>query len=76
MIIRKITVGNDYKNGMAYVVGQKVLKDCNIHHIKHNNHGNIDIYIVNKDKETTIWKTLTVGMPIVIEYDMDKFLEE
>ena len=52
MVIRKISVGPDYKNGaMHYILGQKVLNDTQeIYLIKYDNlKQSIKIYIINSN---------------------------
>jgi hypothetical protein len=74
MVIRKISIGPDYKNGaMHYLLGQKVLNDTQeIHLIKHDSvRQSIKIYIINKKKEIVLWKEFNQTVPISVEYNID-----
>lgn len=71
-IIRKISIGPDYKSGaMHYITGQRVLNDTYIIHlIKFNNTSqSIEIWIESKD-EIVLWKEFTHTVPISIEYNI------
>ena len=70
-IIRKISIGSDYKNdAMHYIVGQDVLggryQICEI--IK--TYPSVLIYIL-KDGEIFMWKSFNSNMPISIEYNIN-----
>jgi hypothetical protein len=70
-IIRKISIGSDYKNdAMHYIVGQDVLggkyQICEI--IK--TEPSVLIYIL-KDGEIFMWKSFNSNMPIAIEYNIN-----
>lgn len=69
-IIRKIAIGPDYKQAMAYQVGQVVLTDYVIHDIKQNNDGSLDVYICKGD-EVIQWKSFSNTVPVSIEYKID-----
>ena len=74
MLIRKISVGPDYKGGaMHYIVGQKVLGDTQeIHLISHDdNNQSIKIYIVNDRNEVVLWKEFNNTLPVAIEYNIN-----
>ncbi len=43
-VIRKVSIGHDYRNCMNYVVGQRVLKTYLIHLIKKNSSGEVEIF--------------------------------
>lgn len=69
--IRKISIGNDYKESMHYVVGQSVLdKTYDIHTINQLDSGSIQIWIV-KEGEIILWKSISESMPKVLEYRID-----
>lgn len=71
MVIRKISVGPDYKNSMHYTVGQLVLgNNYTIHLIKTDDLGNVLIYIENKD-EVVLWKTINANMPYILEANIE-----
>lgn len=70
-MIRKVSIGGDYKSAMNYIVGQQVLKESYvIHHISKTDNGSIVIYI-EKNKEVFMWKEFHNTMPISIEYNID-----
>jgi len=70
-IIRKVSIGNDYKSSMNYVVGQSVLKLYVIHLIKKNNNGEVEIFIEHENGEIYLWKSVNVTMPFSIEYNIN-----
>lgn len=71
MIIRKISVGTDYKTAMNYIVGQSVLGGTHIiHHIARTDDGSFVVYI-EKDKEIVMWKNFSSTMPISIEFNIE-----
>lgn len=71
-IIRKISVGPDYKSGsMHYVVGQEVLGGSNkISRITREDVDEFLVWIENQDQEVTVWKAF-IGMPVSVEFDID-----
>lgn len=72
MIIRKISIGPDYKGGaMHYLVGQTVLKSYKIVNILSNeDESRFDIWI-QKGNEIFLWKSFNHSMPTSIEYNID-----
>ncbi len=70
-VIRKISIGSDYKNdAMHYSVGQEVYGGhtiCDI--ISNENKGDYLIYI-EKNKEVIPWKKFNKNMAIAIEFDL------
>lgn len=71
MLVRKIAVGPDYKNGaMFYVVGQPVLNGSHRIHLIRHNLPDIEVYIENDLGEVLLWKRFT-NMPCSIEYNID-----
>ena len=72
MLIRKISIGSDYKDSaMHYVVGQDVLNgNYRIHHIRQNDDRSILIWI-EKEKEIYLWKHFRETMPISIESNLN-----
>jgi hypothetical protein len=71
-IIRKISIGHDYKNNaMHYIVGQDVLNGayqiCEI--LKTSDNG-VRIYILKGD-EIFLWKSFNENMPMSIEYNIN-----
>lgn len=72
-IIRKISVGPDYKSGsMHYVVGQSVLGGNYVidRILRSKERDEFSVWIKSNDSEVLIWKTF-VGMPVCIEFDID-----
>lgn len=74
MSIRKLTIGPDYKSGMHYVVGMKVMKGYEISSIILNK-GEYEVWITNSHNETALYKSFTKDMPVSVEYNVDHFLE-
>lgn len=72
MIIRKVSVGADYKNAMNYMHGQSVLQgNYVIHLIKQDvSSGDIEIFI-ERNNEVVLWKKINGNMPFIIEYNID-----
>lgn len=72
-IIRKISVGADYKNGaMHYIVGQEVLGGSHkIHHIGKNDFTEDYEIWIESHNEIRKWKGFTDNMPISIEYNIE-----
>ena len=70
-LIRKISVGADYKTAMHYIVGQDVLDGTHkIHHIsKSATTGDYEIWI-EKDNEIKKWKNFE-GMPVSTENNIN-----
>lgn len=71
MVIRKVTIGNDYKNGMNYHVGQLVLNNTHtIHCIKYEG-SDLLIYIENAEREIMQWKSFNSTVPKSIEFNIN-----
>ena len=70
-IIRKISIGSDYKNeAMHYSLNQKVYgghEICDI--IQDESDSSYNIYI-KKDNEVMPWKKFNSNMAISVEYDL------
>ena len=73
MLIRKVSVGLDYKAAMHYIVGQDVLSNSNkIHLIRYDEKSqSYKIYIINQKEEVVLWKEFNSGMPVTIEYNIN-----
>lgn len=69
-VIRKLSVGIDYKNCMVYIIGQKVLNnEYEIALIKQiEKTGKINIYIMNELSQVLLWKEFSETVPVSIEY--------
>ena len=70
-LIRKISIGPDYKTSMHYVVGQEVLdKSYVIETIRVVDGGSIQIWI-GKNSEVILWKSFNETIPKVIEFNIN-----
>jgi len=71
-IIRKISVGPDYKDAMHFQVGQSVIKGKAIIDtiLKNPINGQIDIH-VKSDDEIHLWKSINSTVPTSLEYDIE-----
>jgi len=71
-VVRKISIGSDYKNeAMHYSVGQTVYgghEICNILLDKKDSSYNI---FIKKNKEILPWKKFNSNMAISVEYDLE-----
>jgi hypothetical protein len=70
-MIRKISIGVDYKDAMHYTVGQ-FMRGQTIHAIKQVDSKHYEIYITDSDKVTFLWKSI-INVPVVVEYDIEAF---
>jgi len=69
-LIRKITVGKDYKiDAMHYSVGQEVYGGHTISDILEED-GSFKIFIT-KNKEILPWKHFNSNMAVSVEYNLD-----
>ena len=71
-IIRKISIGSDYKNeAMHYAVGQPVYGGHTINSITlDESDSSYNIYI-KKENEVMPWKKFNSNMAISVEYDLE-----
>jgi len=71
-IIRKISIGADYKNeAMHYSLGQQVYGGHEISHILFNSKDNSYNVHIKKGDEVLPWKKFNSNMAISIEYDLE-----
>lgn len=76
-LIRKITVGSEYKNdAMHFTVGKQVaknwkMKDFILKEIIETEKG-YELYII-KDDEVLPWKSFNHQMALSVEYDIDSY---
>ena len=71
-IIRKISIGSDYKNdAMHYSVGQQVYGGHIISDILHDNYTNSYSIFIKKQDEVMPWKKFNSNMAISVEYDLE-----
>lgn len=70
MIIRKVTIGPDYKSGMNFVIGGPVGGGNTIHAIKRLSDGSVEVYVINEVGEVRFWKMFNHTVPIHLEFDL------
>jgi hypothetical protein len=72
-LIRKISVGSDYKTAMHYIVSQSVLGGSHFIHAIINDSATdrIKIFISNEKSEIVLWKEFSYSVPISIEFNID-----
>ena len=70
-MIRKISIGSDYKNAMHYTKGQP-FNVTTIHVIRKVSDNHYEIYLKDNEGVVFLWKDI-VNMPCVIEYDLKSF---
>ena len=71
-IVRKISIGSDYKNdAMHYAVGQNVYGGHTITAILHDQKSNSYVIYIKKEDEVMPWKNFNSNMAISIEYDIE-----
>ena len=69
-LIRKISIGRDYKdNAMHYQIGQEVYGNHVLTNILEKD-TDYEIYI-KKNKEVLLWKSFNKNMGISVEYNLD-----
>lgn len=71
-IIRKISIGSDYKNeAMHYAVGQQVYGGHIISDILFQDEDDSYNIYIKKNKEILPWKKFNGNMAISVEYDLE-----
>ena len=71
-IIRKISIGADYKNdAMHYSIGQQVYGGHIINNIVFDEKDNSYNIYIKKQEEVMPWKKFNSNMAISIEYDLE-----
>ena len=71
-IVRKISIGSDYKNdAMHYAVGQNVYGGHTITAILHDQKANSYSIYIKKEDEVMPWKKFNSNMAISVEYDLE-----
>lgn len=70
-MIRKLSLGRDYKDAMHYTVGQSFGRNT-IDAIRQVHPEHYEIFIQDEDGNVFVWKSI-VNMPVVIEYDIKGF---
>jgi len=73
MVIRKLSIGPDYKSGaIHYFVGQEILGGSHtIHLIKHNKGSDTLQIWIKKGNEIFLWKEYNHTMPVSLEYNIN-----
>ena len=70
-LIRKISIGPNYKEAMHYIVGATCLRETHvISDIKNTSSGVYEIWIGNDNSELQLWKKLE-GMPLSVEFHVE-----
>lgn len=70
-VIRKISIGSDYKNdAMHYSVGQEVYGGHKIAYITVDEKNDSYYIYIKKNNEVLPWKRFNSNMAISIEYDL------
>ena len=70
-VIRKISIGSDYKNdAMHYSIGQEVYGGHNISNILFDDKDNSYNIYITKNKEILPWKKFNENMAVSVEYDL------
>lgn len=70
-MIRKISIGVDYKDAMHYMVGQNFGRNT-IEVIRKISAQHYEIWIRTEDNEVVLWKEV-VNAPVVVEMDIKAF---
>ena len=71
-IIRKISIGADYKNdAMHYSIGQQVYGGHIINNIMFDEKDNSYNIYIKKHEEVMPWKKFNSNMAIPVEYDLE-----
>ncbi len=71
-IIRKISIGADYKNdAMHYSIGQQVYGGHIINNIMFDENDNSYNIYIKKQDEVMPWKKFNSNMAISVEYDLE-----
>ena len=71
-VIRKISIGSDYKNeAMHYSVCQQVYGGHEIAYILFNEQDNSYNIYIKKNNEVMPWKKFNSNMAISVEYDLE-----
>jgi len=71
-VIRKISIGSDYKNdAMHYAISQQVYGGHTISHILFNKEEQSYNIFIKKEDEVLPWKKFNSNMAISVEYDLE-----
>lgn len=71
-VIRKISIGSDYKNdAMHYSIAQVVYGGHEISHILFDEEDRSYNIYIKKEEEVMPWKKFNANMAISVEYDLE-----
>ena len=71
-VVRKISIGSDYKNdAMHYAVGQQVYGGHTISAILYSEDDSSYSIYIKKKNEVMPWKKFNSNMAISVEYDLE-----
>ncbi len=71
-VIRKISIGSDYKNdAMHYSVGQQVYGGHEIAYILFEEQDKSYSIYIKKNDEVLPWKKFNKNMAVAVEYDLE-----
>ncbi len=71
-MIRKVSIGSDYKAAMHYVLGQSVLgENYTIHLIQVDEKSRNTKIWIEANNEVVLWKEFSSSMPMSIEYNIN-----
>ena len=71
-VIRKISIGSDYKNdAMHYSIAQVVYGGHEISHILFDEEDRSYNIFIKKEEEVMPWKKFNSNMAISVEYDLE-----
>jgi hypothetical protein len=71
MVIRKVSIGTDYKSSMNYIVGQSVINGAHLIYDIIKTDDSITIWIENENSEVVKWKSISITTPHTIEYNIN-----
>ena len=72
LMIRKVSIGSDYKAAMHYVLGQSVLgENYTIHLIQVDEKSRNTKIWIEANNEVVLWKEFSSSMPMSIEYNIN-----
>ena len=73
MVIRKISIGSDYKSSaMHYIVSQEILGGTHqIYLIRYDEKSNTYKVWIQKNNEVFLWKEFNSSIPVTLEYNIN-----
>jgi hypothetical protein len=71
-IIRKISVGIDYKSSMHYILGQDILGGkYRIHQIIFNEESQSYLIFIEGEGDIVLWKQFNRNLPVAVEFNIN-----